>query len=380
MADKKSLKELNAWLKLAGMSWVGATVKAGLIKRFKTPQRIFTANKAELAKVKGWDFNRLDRFMSEARNQKPVCPPEVLERKDIRLVCFNDDDYPPLLREIPDSPVALFVKGNTSLEQKPAIAIVGARNGTQMGYDVAKEFAFSLAKAGFAIISGLALGIDTYAHRGAVEAGAQTFAVLGCGPDVIYPKTNRQIRNKILESGGALISEYAPGVIARRWHFPVRNRIISGICVATLVIEASSRSGSLITARLAVDQDREVFAVPGNIRSSLAEGTLNLIKDGANLVTEPDEIINYYSHLLPEQNKNSHEIDSEIEYLTNEEKNLLKYLSKEPVNIDKLLESGSWKRDRLFSLLLTLEMRDYLIKLPGNYYQAKIKLLHEGNL
>ncbi|MGM0598814.1 MAG: DNA-processing protein DprA [Candidatus Rifleibacteriota bacterium] len=380
MADNKSLKELNVWLKFAGISWLGATVKAGLIKRFGNPERIFTASKAELAKVKGWDFNRLDRFMTRGRNQKPVCPPELLEKKGIRLVCFNDDDYPPLLREIPDSPVALFVQGRTKLEQKPAIAIVGARNGTQMGYDVAKEFAFSLAKAGFVIISGLALGIDTYAHRGAVEAGGQTFAVLGCGPDIIYPKSNQKIRKKILDNDGALISEYAPGVVARPWHFPVRNRIISGICIATLVIEASSRSGSLITAHLAVDQDREVFAVPGNIRSSLAEGTLNLIKDGANLVTDPGEIIEYYSHLLPEQKQNSIDADFESEDLTNEEKKLLKYLSKEPVNIDNLLESGSWKRERLFSLLLTLEMRDYLIKLPGNYYQAKRKLLHEGNL
>jgi DNA processing protein len=289
----------------------------------------------------------------------------------VRLVCFHDDDYPPLLREIPDSPVALFCVGDVDLKSAPAIAVVGARNGTQLGYDIAREFALELARAGFIIVSGLALGIDTYAHRGALEAESRTIAVLGCGPDVVYPRSNQRIRENILKKNGALISEYPPGVIARPWHFPIRNRIISGMCVGTLVVEASARSGSLITARLAAEQNREVFAIPGNIRSSVAEGTLSLIQEGANLVTDPAEIIEYFSDLLPEKKKL--EINSGIDDLSDEEKKLLDDLSKQPQTIDSLLETGSYRRDRLFSLLLTLEMRDYLIKLPGNSYQAKVK-------
>lgn len=371
MAEMRSRAELLAWLQFAGMPWLGATIKAGLIKKFGTPLKALAATKAELAQVQGWDHQRLDRFVQKAAGEAPVCPPELLEQKKVRLICYNDDDYPPLLREIPDSPVVLFCIGEPDLQQAPAIAVVGARNGTQLGYDIAREFAFELAKAGFVVVSGLALGIDTYAHRGALEASSRTFAVLGCGPDVIYPRSNQRIREGILKNHGALLSEYPPGVIARPWHFPIRNRIISGMCVGTLVVEASARSGSLITARLAAEQNREIFAIPGNIRSSLAEGTLTLIQEGANLVTDPAEIIEYFSHLLPEKKKL--EINQVIDDLSDEEKKLLKDLSRQPRTIDNLLETGSYRRDRLFSLLLTLEMRDYLIKLPGNSYQAKIK-------
>ncbi|MDN5279072.1 MAG: processing protein [Clostridiales bacterium] len=378
MVEKRSQAELDAWLKLAGMPWLGATVKAGLLKKFGNPLKIFMAAKAELATVKGWDHQRLERFVRQAPKEEPVCSLELLEKKGVRMICFGDDDYPPLLREIPDSPVVLFALGDADLKNRPALAIVGARKGTQLGYDIARDFAYELAAAGFVIVSGLALGIDTYAHRGALEAEGRTFAILGGGPDVIYPRGNQRIREKLLNNSGALLSEYPPGVIARPWHFPVRNRIISGICVGTLVIEASARSGSLITARLAAEQNREVFAVPGNIRSSLAEGTLNLIQEGANLVTDPAEIIEYFSHLLPKNKKL--EIQAEIDDLTGEEKRLLQHLSAEPKSVEHLLETGTWKRERLFSLLLTLEMRDYLIKLPGNCYQAKIKLSREGSL
>lgn len=378
MVEKKSQAETLAWLRLAGMPWLGSTIKAGLIKKFQDPLRIFSATKPELSQVKGWDYRRLERFFSKGVGEAPICSMELLEKKGVRMVCFNDEDYPPLLREIPDSPVVLFCLGEPDLKQSPAIAIVGARNGTQMGYDIAKDFAAELSQAGFIVVSGLALGIDTYAHRGVVESSGRTFAVLGSGPDVIYPRGNQKIREKLLKNGGALLSEYPPGVIARPWHFPVRNRIISGMCVGTLVVEASARSGSLITARLAAEQNREVFAVPGNIRSSASEGTLSLIQEGANLVMDPGEIIEYFSDLLPEKKKLENMV--QIDDLSTEEKRLIRDLSAEPLSIDHLLESGSWKRERLFSLLLTLEMRDYLIKLPGNCYQAKIKLSHEGIL
>lgn len=378
MAKKRSRDELVAWLQFAGMPWLGATIKAGLIKKFVNPRKAFAAKKAELLQVPGWDNQRLERFIQSAAQEQPVCSPELLEQKNVRLVCFHDDDYPSLLREIPDSPVALFCIGDVNLHSAPTIAVVGARNGTQLGYDIAREFAFELAKAGFIIVSGLALGIDTYAHRGALEAEARTIAVLGCGPDVVYPRGNQRIRENILKKNGALISEYPPGVIARPWHFPVRNRIISGMCVATLVVEASARSGSLITARLAAEQNREVFAIPGNIRSSVAEGTLALIQEGAILVTDPNEIIEYFADLLPKKKKLK--INSAIDDLSDEEKKLLNDLSRQAQTIDSLLETGAYARDRLFSLLLTLEMRDYVMRLPGNAYQAKIKISHEGSL
>ncbi|HAE40251.1 MAG TPA: DNA-protecting protein DprA [Candidatus Riflebacteria bacterium] len=365
----KTAIQQKAWLQLANMSWLGSTIRAGLLQEFGNPLRAFTASKAELLKVKGWDHVRLERFLSTAAKTEPICTSELLEQKETRMVCFDDDEYPPLLREIPDSPPVLFIKGEISNPAAPALAIVGARNGTQMGYDLARDFAFRLAAAGFTIVSGLALGIDTHAHRGALEAEATTVAVLANGPDVIYPRGNRRIRDAILKKG-AIISEYPPGVIARPWHFPVRNRIISGMCLATLVVEASARSGSLITARLAAEQNREVFALPGISGSTTSEGTLSLIEEGATLVTSPDELIEHYGELLPE--KKLLEKSDDFEDLTDEEKKLLAAMASEPVSIDRLLESG-WPRDRLFSLLLQLEMRDYLVKLQGNTYQTRNK-------
>ncbi len=370
MADFPMADRRLPWLKLASMQWLGATLAASLIKEFETPQRAFRATRSELLRIKGWDVNRADRFVSEVPRLEPVCPPEVLDRRDIRLVCFNDEDYPPLLREIPDSPVALFVSGDCNFAGAPAIAIVGARNGTQMGYDIARDFALQLARAGFIVVSGLALGIDTYAHRGALEADGRTIAVLANGPDVVYPRGNQKMRQSILKRG-AIISEYAPGVIARPWFFPVRNRIISGMCVATLVVEASARSGSLITARLAGEQNREVFAIPGCIKSKVSEGTISLINDGANLVTDPNEIIEYFSELLPA--KSAAQESFLQDDLSEEERRLLSQLASEPVAVDRLLENG-WQRERLFSLLLQLEMRDYVIKLSGSSYQARKKV------
>ncbi|NLF98405.1 MAG: DNA-protecting protein DprA [Candidatus Riflebacteria bacterium] len=374
--SNKSAGQQRPWLQLANMNWLGSTIRAGLLQEFGSPQRAFIASREELLKVKGWDNVRLDRFLKTAARTEPICAPELLEQKQIRMICFDEEEYPQLLREIPDSPPVLFIKGSISNPSAPAIAIVGARNGTQMGYDLARDFAFNLAQAGFTIVSGLALGIDTHAHRGAVEANATTIAVLANGPDVIYPRGNRRIRDAILKNG-AIISEYPPGVVARPWHFPIRNRIISGMCLATLVVEASARSGSLITARLAAEQNREVFALPGISGSSTSEGTLNLIEEGALLVTNPDEIIEHYAELLP-QKKNLEKID-EFDDLTDEEKKLLAALAGEPVSIDKLLESG-WSRDRLFSLLLQLEMRDYLVKTQGNRYQTRNKALLKGRL
>jgi len=357
------------WLRLAGISWIGETVKAGLIKEFASPQAVFQADRGKLAKIKGWNISRLDRFLAEAKNSLPICDPEILDKKGISLVTFNDPDYPQLLRQIPDSPIVLFVMGKLARDDRPHLAIVGARNGTQLGFDIAKDFAYELAKAGFVIVSGLALGIDTFAHKGALEAHGNTIGVLGCGVDIVYPTGNRKIRQEIL-STGALISEFSPGTPAKPWHFPIRNRLISGMCVGTLVVEATARSGSLITARLSAEQDRDVFAVPGSIRSDLSQGTLALLKDGAQLAASPKEIIDYYSHLIPQNTAAS--IDDTPD-LNEEESCLVKALANAPVSLDELLIDGRWDRSHLFSLLLTLEMRDILIKFPGNYYQSKIK-------
>ncbi|MBI3037752.1 DNA-protecting protein DprA, partial [bacterium] len=357
------------WLQLAAISWIGDTVKSGLIKEFGSPEAVFRSSQSQLSRVKGWTPARLERFLREGKNTPPICNPETLDEKGIELVKFSDPEYPLLLRQIPDSPVVLFSMGKSIPDNRPHFSIVGARQATQTGYDIAQEFSSALSKAGFVIVSGLALGIDTFAHKGALDAHGRTIAILGCGSDVIYPSGNRKIREKILENG-ELLSEYPPGMLARPWHFPVRNRIISGMSVGTLVIEATARSGSLITARLAGEQNRDVFALPGNIRSKLSQGTLALINDGAELVTSPQAIIDQYPHLIPE--KEDSDLIADFE-LTSDEAKLVETLSDDPVSLDKLLAQGKWSRDKLFNMLLNLELRDILVKFPGNLFQAKIK-------
>ena len=365
------------WLRLASMkNWIGATLMSGLIKEFQNPRQALQATKQELLTIKGWDIKKANRFVVEAPNTLPVCSIEKLENNDIRLITFTDKEYPNFLREIPDSPIFLYCKGERITDSFPAIAIVGARNASQMGYELAYDFAYKLAKAGFMIVSGLALGIDTYAHRGALDAEGKTIAVLANGVDIVYPRSNSKMRDKLLKTG-AIISEYDPGVSPLPWYFPIRNRIISGMCIATLVIEASARSGSLITARLAGEQNREIFAVPGGNGKSPSQGTMELIKEGANLVTSPDEIIDYYSDLLPKEKLDEYENlkkkeISDDEELSEDERNLLIRLANE-ANIDCLIQEG-WNNEKLFSLLLRLEMRNYIVRLSGGRYQIRRKI------
>ena len=362
------------WLKLASMSsWVGATPMAGLIRKYKNPVAALHASPQELMTIQAWDNSKARRFVAEASKSQLICPTEKLDEKGIRLIPYTSKEYPALLREIPDSPLVLFAKGQELGKCSPAIAIVGARNASQMGYEVAHDFAYKLSKAGFTVVSGLALGIDTYAARGALEAGEKTVAVLANGVDITYPRANTKIRDKVI-SCGTLISEYAPGVAPLPWYFPIRNRIISGMCIATLVIEASARSGSLITAHLAGEQNREIFAVPGGSGKSPSEGTMNLIKEGANLVTCPEEIIDYYQDLLsPEKLKNFQKIkDEEIcedKNLNAEERKLILRLAT-GATLDELVAEG-WNKDKLFSLLLQLEMRNYIVRISGGRYQTR---------
>ena len=370
--DPRRVEELRPWLCLAEMNWLGATVRAGMINEFETAEGAFRASPDRLAQVSGMDQRRLDRFLKERRQATPICDPVSLLASKTRVITPRDDEYPELLLQTPDFPVVLFAQGPSRVDRRPHLAIVGARQATQQGFDIARQFGRELAAAGFVIVSGLALGIDTFAHLGALEAHGSTISVLGCGPDIAYPSTNRRIRDQIAEKG-KLVSEYPPGTVARPWHFPQRNRIIAGMCIGTLVVEASAQSGSLITARLAADYDRDVFAIPGNIRSQLAQGTLALLQDGAHLVTEPQALVEHYAHLLPPPEEDSERLGSPEPTLSPEEQLLVERLRDDPVPVDVLLTDGRWDRSKLFSLLLSLEMRDILVKFPGNLYQAKTK-------
>ncbi|MEO6799807.1 MAG: DNA-processing protein DprA [Rhodanobacter sp.] len=304
------------------------------------------------------------------------------------LLRCTEPDFPPQLEHVPQPPSALFVVGDASLLLYPQVAIVGARAASAGGKIHAQAFARELAEAGFAITSGMADGIDGAAHTAALDAGAKTLAVLGTGPDRVYPRKHHALARRIA-AHGVLVSEFPPGTAARPDHFPRRNRIICGLALGTVVIEAGVRSGSLITARLAAEQGREVFALPGSIHNPLARGCHRLIRDGARLVEDASEIIEILAPL-------AHRLGIELAARLDCEKlgpsagptsgtaiphreatssdpdyrRLLKELAHEPATMDELLQRTGLSAAPLSSMLLMLELEARIERLPGNRYQA----------
>ena len=281
----------------------------------------------------------------------------------------SSDDYPALLRELRDSPDPLFVAGDPKCLHLPAIAIVGSRNPSRGGVENAYQFSRHLARAGFCIVSGLARGIDTAAHRGALDGGGFTVAVLGHGLDQVYPRANHALAEKIAENG-AVVSEYPPGTPPLRGHFPERNRLISGLCVGTLVVEAAKRSGSLITARLAGDQGREVFAVPGSIHNPMARGCHQLIRQGARLAESVDDILDELAPLLGHvmQNSTAGTGTPEAPERDGDYLKLLDALAYDPQNPDELAQKSGLTIEQVSSMLLILELEGDVESLPGGKF------------
>jgi DNA processing protein len=295
---------------------------------------------------------------------------EWLQNPLHHIVVRGHENYPELLEQISGPPPELFVNGDPGVLHMPAIAIVGSRNPTRGGARNAFEFARHLGKSGFCIVSGLAEGIDTAAHRGALEAGAATVAFLGHGIDRVYPAANRELAH-IIAQKGALVSEFPLGTHPHRSLFPQRNRLISGMSLGTVVVEAARRSGSLITARLAGEQGREVFALPGSIHNPLARGCHALIRQGAKLVETADDII---SELMPLA---SHVLQNTLESTKKESvaashddgyMQLRKYLSHDPASADELAANSGLTIDQVSSMLLILELEGEVESLSGGRY------------
>ncbi|MEJ2128143.1 MAG: DNA-processing protein DprA [Woeseiaceae bacterium] len=286
------------------------------------------------------------------------------------IVERGDDDYPELLERIASPPDQLHIKGDPGLLLMPSLAIVGSRNPTESGRRNAYEFAHHLGAAGFCIVSGLAEGIDTAAHRGALDAGAATVAFLGHGIDRVYPASNLDLAHEIAEHG-ALASEFPLGTHPHKSLFPQRNRLISGISLGTLVVEAARRSGSLITARCAGEQGREVFALPGSIHNPLARGCHKLIRQGAKLVETADDIVAELAPLSAHLAQNSlesttHKAPPEID--DDEYRHLKKHLGHDPVSIDELARNSGLTIDQVSSMLLILELQGEVESLSGGRY------------
>lgn len=303
-----------------------------------------------------------------------------LAEPDHHLLRCTEVDFPPQLENVPQAPAALFVAGDPGLALLPQVAIVGARSASVAGMAHARAFAHALAQAGFAITSGMADGIDGAAHTAALDAGAGTLAVIGTGPDRVYPRKHHALARRIAAQG-ALISEFPPGTAARADHFPRRNRIIAGLSLGTLVVEAGLRSGSLITARLAGEQGREVFALPGSIHNPLARGCHRLIRDGARLVETAAEII---ETLTPAACMLGGELAARLGGMEamaalpatdpasrddSEYKELCGALGHDPATLDELVQRTGQSAAAISSMLLMLELQGRVETLPGNRYQ-----------
>ena len=291
-----------------------------------------------------------------------------LEASGATLLAVTDDQYPELLRQSPDAPPLLFVLGDSAALAEPQIAMVGSRNPTAGGVATARDFAAKFARAGVTVTSGLALGIDAACHEGALAGGGITIAVLGCGLDGIYPKAHEALAERIA-AAGAVVSEFPPGVPPLPEHFPQRNRIIAGLSAGTLVIEAATRSGSLITARLAGNAGREVFALPGSIHNERARGCHELIRQGAKLVERVEDVlcelkITFESQLLASPPT----VAKKLPRLDKASKILLDALAFEPASVDSLIERTGLNSESITSMLLILELEGHVAPHPGGRY------------
>ena len=340
-----------------------------LLRAFGDTSGILKAGRFELLAVDGIDKVLAEKIAGLDRN-KAIKEISLAEKAGVKITSVFDEAYPENLKNIYSPPVILYVKGEIRPEDVDAVAVVGSRRPSYYGLSACERLSEELASRGITVISGLARGIDTAAHRGAVKSG-RTIAVLGNGLNGIYPRENKALADKISENG-AVISEFPMEVQPNRRNFPKRNRVISGLSLGVLVVEAAEKSGSLITANLALNENKEIFAIPGQIGSVTSAGSNDLIKQGAKLVENTDDILEEIANNLKyagagRQNEHSPAGMSD-EALTDNEKKIKGLLSHDPVHIDHLAEKGNMSLSQVGSLLLNLELKNIITELPGKSF------------
>ena len=359
MAAEASLK---AWLALSLTRGLGGESVRRLLKEFGSPEAVFAASAGSLKSLVKADVAvEIGKGVSE----DAIAPTLAwLEDPNNRIVTLADRDYPQALLNIPDPPLLLYIKGRPDLLNRPALAVVGSRSATPQGIRNAEAFATTLSEAGLCVISGLAHGIDAAAHRGALRGGGKdsgsSIAVVGTGLDIVYPAANRELAHALAEQG-ALVSEFPLGTPPLAANFPRRNRLISGMSLGCLVVEASLQSGSLITARLALEQGREVFAIPGSIHAPQSKGCHALLKQGAKLVETAQDILEELGGAMATPAQASAPDDAGHE--------LLEHLGFDPVDIDTLSLRCGLTIAELSAMLLSLELSGHICALPGGLYQ-----------
>jgi len=370
-----STASLRSWLALRAVRELDDTTVCRLVQTFGSPEAVQAASTDSLVASGGiseWLAHVIKRGPDHQTQQAIDRELKTLERLRVSVVTFLDPDYPPRLRAIHDPPPLLYVSGALAQEDRHAVAVVGSRHATAAGRLLTEELSQDLASAGFTVVSGLARGADAAAHRGALAAGGRTVAVLGCGIDQTYPPEHQSLRKEI-ESSGAVIAELPLGSYPHGYHFPRRNRIISGMCLGVVVTEAAIQSGSLITARLAADQGREVFAVPGFVKADNSRGPNGLIKQGAKLVETVQDIID---ELLPQldaafrerlERRAPQPVGSPPQ-LGKQEATIYQALSFEPTHIDALIVNSGLPAAEVTAHLFSLELKHLIRQLPGQTY------------
>jgi DNA processing protein len=342
------------WVALSAVGGIGPVRFQRLLELCGGPRQAWSASDLQLAQA---GLER--RTIAALRNWRKVTSPEAfaerLGKLEIRAVTLRDDEYPPSLRQVADPPPVLFVRGSFVPRDQPAVALVGTRRASPYGISVADRLARDLAAAGITIVSGLAKGVDTAAHQAALDANGRTVAVLGNGLDQIYPPENLRLARRIVDNAaGVLVSEFAPGIPPDAVNFPRRNRIISGISMATLIVEAGEKSGALITADFALEQGREVLAVPGPIFNPMSAGTNDLLKQGAAPVTCVDDILRLLNTVYPDQT-NQH-LARELPPLAPHEAAVYEALATEPRHIDEITRAARVAAHQTSAALMTLEL------------------------
>jgi DNA processing protein len=356
--------ELAAWLRLTLVPGVGGEARRALLKNFGLPEAIFAASSGALARV-------VDSALAELLLRHD-CAADIgaalawAAQPGNRLLTLADADYPQSLLGSDDPPVLLYAKGRVELLNRPALAIVGSRNATAQGLRDAEAFAKALGESGLCIVSGLALGIDAAAHRGALASAAGTVAVIGTGADRLYPARNEVLARAIAEQG-VVISEFPLGTPPLAGNFPRRNRVIAGLALGCLVVEAAPRSGSLITARMAADAGREVFAIPGSIHSPLSHGCHQLIRQGAKLVETARDILEELRWETPLADPAVSPAGAGLQ--SAQEEQVLAFLGDAPCPLEALAERSGLTPGELLAILLPMELAGRIAQLPGGLYQ-----------
>ena len=379
-----STEILRDWLALHHVAKLGPVRIHSLLEQFENPHAILTAGQTH------WQDAGLPdsviKNLSAPNWSKVDQDIQWLQQDNAHILTLADEAYPSLLKGIADAPPVLYVLGDVEILNMPQIAIVGSRNPTHAGRDTAHDFASYLCSMGMSVTSGMALGIDAAAHQGVLDyiegennqGHGFTIAVTGTGLDRVYPAKNREMAHKIAETG-VLVSEYAPGTPPLPGNFPRRNRIISGLSMGTLVVEAALQSGSLITARLAIEQGREVFAVPGSIHAPLAKGCHALIRQGAKLVETAEHILEELRGFTADiaknnrveaktENSSEQNESSALLNIDEEYQQVLKCVDYEPTSVDKVVQRSGLTADAVCSMLLVLELQGYVTALSGGYY------------